>query len=197
MASERKLTQRGKERRRQIIDFAIRAFAENGYHPTSVADIVDGLGVGKGVFYWYFDSKEQLFCEILRESQTDLRRCQLREIKTVDGPVNKIAEGIRVAVTWSSENSDLARLFDFAQTDDRFAPLVRRGRKVLVDDAVPYLKEAIALGEIPDRDPVHLAYGILGVSTMLTSALVHERGEVNADVVDTAVSFCLGGIGAT
>ncbi len=51
--------------------FAASRFAEQGYHPTSVSEIVSGLGVGKGVFYWYFDSKEQLFLEILRDAQTD------------------------------------------------------------------------------------------------------------------------------
>ena len=51
------------------MDYAATRFAENGYHPTSVAEIVQGLGVGKGVFYWYFDSKEELFLEILREAQ--------------------------------------------------------------------------------------------------------------------------------
>ena len=50
----RRLTSRGKERRRQLMDHATGLFADNGYHPTSVAEIVQGLGVGKGVFYWYF-----------------------------------------------------------------------------------------------------------------------------------------------
>ena len=56
------------------MDFAARRFAENGYHPTSVAEIVEGMGVGKGVFYWYFSSKEALLVEILREAQYDLRQ---------------------------------------------------------------------------------------------------------------------------
>src|SRR4051794_41379869 len=72
----RRLTTRGRERRAQLMDFAARRFAENGYHPTSVAEIVQGMGVGKGVFYWYFDSKEELLTEILREAQLDLRRRQ-------------------------------------------------------------------------------------------------------------------------
>ena len=46
-----KLTPRGQERRAQLITCAARLFAERGYHPTSVADIVAALGVGKGVFY--------------------------------------------------------------------------------------------------------------------------------------------------
>ena len=56
------------------MDVAARKFAENGFHPTSVAEIVAGVGVGKGVFYWYFDSKDQLFLEILHDAQQDLRR---------------------------------------------------------------------------------------------------------------------------
>ena len=70
----RRLTDRGEERRRQLLAYATARFAEHGYHPTSVADIVNGLGVGKGVFYWYFDNKEELFRSILREAQLDLRR---------------------------------------------------------------------------------------------------------------------------
>ncbi|MBW3557793.1 MAG: TetR/AcrR family transcriptional regulator, partial [Actinobacteria bacterium] len=38
------------------MDFAAHRFADHGYHPTSVAEIVQGMGVGKGVFYWYFSS---------------------------------------------------------------------------------------------------------------------------------------------
>jgi len=43
-------------------------FSSNGYHPTSVAQIVQGIGVGKGVFYWYFDSKEELFLDPREDS---------------------------------------------------------------------------------------------------------------------------------
>src|SRR3546814_2813858 len=76
----RKLTARGEQRRRELLAYATRAFASEGFHKTSVSQIVAGLGVGKGVFYWYFDSKEQLFLEILREAQTDLRRKQQQAI---------------------------------------------------------------------------------------------------------------------
>src|SRR4051794_37127513 len=69
-----RLTSKGRERRDQLMRTAAALFAERGYHPTSVADIVGALGVGKGVFYWYFTSKEELLAEILRASHHDLRR---------------------------------------------------------------------------------------------------------------------------
>lgn len=53
----RTLTPRGQDRRRQLMAYAADRFAANGYHPTSVAEIVQGIGVGKGVFYWHFRSR--------------------------------------------------------------------------------------------------------------------------------------------
>ena len=87
----RKLTQRGKDRRRQLMEHAAELFAERGYHPTSVSDIVESLRVGKGVFYWYFSSKEELLAEILRESHQDLRRRQQQAIGDEPNPVLRAA----------------------------------------------------------------------------------------------------------
>src|SRR5690554_5618804 len=104
---QRRLTPRGLERRQQLMAYAAQRFAETGYHPTSVAEIVEGLGVGKGVFYWYFSSKEELFLEILREAQRDLRRAQQRAISGLDDPVQRIAEGIRASIAWSAAHPDV------------------------------------------------------------------------------------------
>src|SRR5688572_30715397 len=113
---ERRLTARGKERRQQLMDYAAARFAEGGYHPTSVAEIVQGLGVGKGVFYWYFDSKEQLFLEILKDAQHDLRRAQQHAIEDEPDPLRRIELGIRASMTWFAEHRDLVNLFQFAAT---------------------------------------------------------------------------------
>ncbi len=196
MAS-RRLTPRGQERRAQLIEYSTGLFASKGYHPTSVADIVDGLGVGKGVFYWYFSSKEELFVEILREAQLDMRRRQQRAIVEVEDPVVRIQLGLRAAVLWSAEHHDLVRLFEFAATDEQFSKSMRAGRGTLVNDAVSHLKEAIAEGRIPDGDPEQLAHAILGVSTILTHEYVHQRGEPPEEIADMVVAFCLRGIGAT
>jgi AcrR family transcriptional regulator len=107
----RRLTQRGRDRRRQLMDYAARRFAENGYHPTSVAEIVQGMNVGKGVFYWYFSSKEELLTEILREAQQELRRRQQHAIGDEADPVRRIELGIRATMSWLQENRHLSTLF--------------------------------------------------------------------------------------
>src|SRR3954463_14989838 len=118
----RRLTTRGKQRRRQLLEFATTRFAENGSPPTSVAEIVQGLGVGKGVFYWYFDSKEQLFLEILKEAQTDLRRRQQQAIGDETDPVKKIERGLRASMEWAEAHRDHNKLIQFAATETAFVP---------------------------------------------------------------------------
>ncbi|MER3453278.1 MAG: hypothetical protein C4344_06515 [Acidimicrobiia bacterium] len=192
----RRLTQRGRDRRRQLMDFAARRFAEGGYDPTSVTEIVTGLGVGKGVFYWYFPSKEALLAEILREAQHDLRRRQAEAIAGRADPVHRIEAGIRASMRWFAGNRHLVTLFQFAASDERFAPLVRRGQEVAVGDLVRHVKEAVVAGRVRDEDPLLLAHAVLGVATHLARTFVHERGEDPDAVADAAVAFCLGGLGA-
>jgi len=192
--SERRLTPRGAERRAQLIAYATERFAADGYHPTSVADIVDGLGVGKGVFYWYFDSKEALLRAILADAQLDLRRRQRAALADAATPSERIERGIRASMRWSIDHADYFRLFQFAATDERFSDGLRKGESVAVKDAATQLRAAMDAGEIAPGDPVLLSHALLGVHTHLVH-LVH-RGvlEPTDEVIDTAVSFCLHGL---
>jgi AcrR family transcriptional regulator len=192
----RRLTQRGKDRRRQLMEHAAKRFAENGYHPTSVAEIVQGMGVGKGVFYWYFSSKEELFLEILREAQQDLRRRQHQVIGDEVDPVRRIELGIRGTMAWLAEHRQLLTLFQFAASEERFAPTLRRGQEVAIADIVPHVKEGIVGGRIRDTDPLILTHAILGVTNHLARAFIFERGEDADEVADAAVAFCLEGLGS-
>ena len=174
--------------------YAAARFAEHGYHPTSVSEIVSGLGVGKGVFYWYFDSKEQLFLHILRDAQTDLRRRQQQAIADEPDPVRRIELGLRASMAWSEEHRDHNKLIQFAATETTFAEALRRGQDIAVADVVKHVKEAISQGRIRDDDPDVLAHAMVGVAGHLTRTFIYERGEPADEVADAAVAFCLHGI---
>ena len=55
------------DRRRQILDAAIRVFAEQGYNGCRVSDIADEAGVAYGLVYHYFKSKDQVMNELFLE----------------------------------------------------------------------------------------------------------------------------------
>jgi AcrR family transcriptional regulator len=176
------------------MEFAAQRFAERGYHPTSVAEIVQGMGVGKGVFYWYFSSKEELFLEILRDAQQQLRRSQQQAFGDEDDPVRRIALGIRATMEWLSEHRHLFTLLQFAVSEERFAPSLKRGQDVAVGDVAKHVKDAIAAGRVRDADPIWLSHAILGVTNQLARTFVFEKGERPELVADAAIAFCLDGL---
>ena len=174
--------------------FAAVRFAAQGYHPTSVSEIVEGLGVGKGVFYWYFDSKEQLFLEILRDAQTDLRRKQQQAIGDEPDPLQRIVLGLRTSMAWAEAHRDHDKLIQVAATEATFVRALRRGQDIAVADVVKHVKEAMAAGRIRDTDPELLAHSMIGVAAHLTRTFIYDRGEPADAVVDAAVAFCLDGL---
>ena len=55
------------DKRRQILDAAVRVFARQGFHSTRVADIADEAGVAYGLVYHYFGSKDEVLNELFSE----------------------------------------------------------------------------------------------------------------------------------
>jgi TetR/AcrR family transcriptional regulator, cholesterol catabolism regulator len=51
-------------RRDTIIDTSARVFARSGYHATGIAELCEANGLGKGAFYHYIRSKEELLAAI-------------------------------------------------------------------------------------------------------------------------------------
>lgn len=57
-----KETQERKDlKKKHIIDTAIKVFSVNGYHGTTVKDVVEAADISVGTFYFYFKNKEDLF----------------------------------------------------------------------------------------------------------------------------------------
>jgi TetR/AcrR family fatty acid metabolism transcriptional regulator len=61
------------ERRRQILDAALEAFAEKGFDKTTMDDIARASNVSKGLLYWYFENKQALFAALIKTVFDDFR----------------------------------------------------------------------------------------------------------------------------
>jgi AcrR family transcriptional regulator len=60
------------EKRRLILDAAVRVFAHKGFHTSRVGDIAEEAGVAHGLLYHYFSSKDEVLETIFRESWSQL-----------------------------------------------------------------------------------------------------------------------------
>jgi TetR/AcrR family transcriptional regulator, fatty acid metabolism regulator protein len=61
------MTTAATEKRRLILDAAVRVFARQGFHTCRVSDIADEAGVAYGLVYHYFSSKEQILDTLFLE----------------------------------------------------------------------------------------------------------------------------------
>jgi AcrR family transcriptional regulator len=103
-------TQIQRERRRQILDAAVRVFARKGYHGARVSDVAREAGVAYGLVYHYYGSKEALLDAIFRETWGAM----LATIKSVEALDEPAAERVRkvseiVLRTWKRD-PDLVRV---------------------------------------------------------------------------------------
>lgn len=70
------------ERRNEIIDAAQQLFLDQGFEKTSIAQIAKQTGCAKGLFYYYFETKEELLPAIaIRQSHLYLKRFKRRLCK--------------------------------------------------------------------------------------------------------------------
>jgi TetR/AcrR family fatty acid metabolism transcriptional regulator len=98
------------EKRRQILDAAVRAFARRGYHACRVSDIAEEAGVAYGLVYHYFESKEAVLEAIFR----DTWGMMLEAIRAVEDTEESSREQLRktaaiVLRTWRND-PDLVRV---------------------------------------------------------------------------------------
>jgi AcrR family transcriptional regulator len=72
------------DKRRRILDAALREFAARGYHGTSVPEVAQAAGVGVGTLYRYFEDKSALVNEVYRDAKLRLKSALLDGLAAPD-----------------------------------------------------------------------------------------------------------------
>ena len=81
-----KLSVKKKEvKKDKIIEKSMELFCEKGYRTTKVEEITKALGISKGNFYTYFNSKEEVLYEVLNIMKNERIR-MMEEINTDKAP---------------------------------------------------------------------------------------------------------------
>jgi TetR/AcrR family transcriptional regulator, fatty acid metabolism regulator protein len=92
------------DRRRLLLEAAVRVFARSGYHGSRVGDIAEEAGVAHVLLYHYFDSKEEVLRTIFRENWGLLLE-RFRAVEASDEQADEKLEGIAKILlrTWRND----------------------------------------------------------------------------------------------
>jgi TetR/AcrR family transcriptional regulator, fatty acid metabolism regulator protein len=98
------------EKRRLLLDAAIRVFARKGYHASRVGDVAKEAGVAYGLLYHYFGSKEEVLETIFRETWSAMLEAA-RGIEETGAPAREQVRKVAAVVlgSWKA-NPDLIRV---------------------------------------------------------------------------------------
>ena len=81
------------EKRRLILDAAVRVFARRGFHTSRVGDIAEEAGVAHGLLYHYFESKDEVLQTVFRENWRELV-ARFEQVEASDSAADEKLRGI-------------------------------------------------------------------------------------------------------
>lgn len=98
------------EKRRLILDAAVRVFARRGYHTSRVGDIAEEAGVAHGLLYHYFASKQEVLETIFRENWRNLVEAFQRVAESDALPLDQLAGIAKILLRSWRNDPDLVRV---------------------------------------------------------------------------------------
>jgi len=163
-------------------------FTERGYAATRISDICAEAGVAKGLFYWYFPKKVDLFSELVRTMRQRLRRAQADAVGPDATALERIVAGSEASVIFIAEHAHYFALVEVERADPAIAEALRGTTRVYLDDVVALVREAQAAGDVRDEDPRLLAMGVLGT----VSSFGHSLRTSQLDLAPTDLATFVG-----
>jgi TetR/AcrR family fatty acid metabolism transcriptional regulator len=193
------------DRRRQILEAAVKVFADKGFHASRVGDIAEEAGIAYGLVYHYFSSKEDLLETIFRTTWTEML-ARVHEVEEAGVPAAEAVRQVTALLlrTWRRD-PDLVRVLvrevtrnqhvqqeieEITEAMKALERIVRRGQEsgefraeldarmaaVVFFGALEEILSSWVLGQLPDRDE-DIARAEKSVVALLTGGL-RTPGEV-------------------
>nr|WP_287412449.1 TetR/AcrR family transcriptional regulator [Pseudodesulfovibrio sp.] len=140
----KKQQEKSQQTMQELMDSAIELFGSKGFASTSVAEITDNAGYAKGSFYRHWNSKDELFLQIVERKFKQYRATRhgkVREAKNLEQAMNIIWDFLETIIrdkdwsaifleftVYSATNEPVRKLMnksDYRLSNKVFADLVR------------------------------------------------------------------------
>ena len=160
-SASRRRSKAKESKRKVIMHAALDLFSRSGVHGTSVEQVAALAEVSKTNLLYYFNSKEQLYLEVLQQL-LDVWLLPLKSFSEEQDPVVAITDYIRVKLELSRDNPAESRLFcmEIIQGAPLLLKQLESPLKELVESKVEVIKSWIAAGKLAPIDPYHLIFSI-------------------------------------
>lgn len=193
-------TVKGRRTRTAMIHAAREVFEEKGFEETRIADIVKQAGIAHGTFYRYFDSKHEIFHEVVKTVTGEMFSASRPETARDSDPIERIRESTERYLLAYSDNARIMHVIEQVSPRDPFyADLLLQIRALFVERIVAGTKRLQDEGLAESGIDVETTASILGGMVEQIARVWFLLGEeYNYDVVlETVTRLWARGIGLT
>ena len=121
--------QEREDKRSRILEAAVQAFSQNGYHATRMSDIAKAADVADGTVYLYFAGKEELLSTIFEDRMSRFLQVGRAELARIDGALAKLRRVVELHLEDLGHNPELTTVFQIElRHSSRFMELYSRGQ---------------------------------------------------------------------
>ena len=157
-----------------------------GMRKTSVEQLTEAVGISKGSFYKFFDSKELLFFAVLEDIHTEcfaVAQKSLQENAAID-PASRTAAAILAACRWLSET----KAFVFIENDAEFLlhRLPEEVKTAHYHDDETHIRTLLEMGGLQPKGGMALAAATVR-GLILTVSHQEQIGVLYPQVLETLV----------
>ena len=191
--TRRRLT--AEERRSAILDAALTAFSQKGYHATSLDDIARVAGVSKALIYEHFASKQELHADLIARNTRELTQRLGAALVGVEleSSAARLAAGLDAFFAFVEERRDAWRmLFRDAADPESSAVLDRMVEQVTAEVTIlisqdPGARELTRVGD--DRSLRLLAEMLVGGAQSMANWWTDHPDAPRSQLVEIAMDF--------
>lgn len=191
-------TPRGRRKRSALVQAAREVFEEKGFDETRIAEISERANSSYGSFYTYFDSKHDIFRELVKNVIGDIYVESQSRAGEQATPVERIRTATRNYLTAYGKNAKILNVIEqVAARDAYFRDLLHRNRSIFLDRIVAGTERLRADGLIdPDLD-IAIAADVLGgmVEHVARMSFVLGHSYDEETLLDTITRLWARGIG--
>ncbi len=165
------------KRRIAILRSAIEVFSQNGFYKSKIEEIAKNAGVGKGTIYHYFESKNQLFEEMIKYSIEIYSEDIIKVIKKNLDTREKILSFFKyhVKISHNYENV-LQSILNQSRSDDMMRHCLLKFKAGLYKLIEQIIKEGIANAELREDLDVGIAVcSIIGTINQYSMKKVYYK----------------------
>lgn len=190
-----------RKRRRQILDAALAEFAEKGFQDANVSAIASRANVSHGTVYWYFESKQALFLELLAEVFAQVVQPLDEVLGNTDlSPLERLRQAFRTSLALFRGNTENFRLLlNLWSRPALFGPeaeetllLDRIYREQILPSLGHVIQEGIDAGEIAPADPEALTVALAAlVDGLMLYSLIWPDGPISDDRLEAVMLHLL------